>query len=415
AGPPPDDAVKTAVAAAEEAARPLIDTGFHGGAVITVPDDHGTIQAAIDAAAAGDSVLVRAGTYHELIVMKDGVKLVSDSSGDGDELVAVRGARLRLPRRALRTIIDGSRAKPSEHGMIDFLGGVGRRTIVDGFTIQELPAQNHHEPGHAHGLNVRGASPVIMNCHIRANGSTGIGNHVVYNDQKSPIGKRDFRWENIKHQASAVIYRNIIRDNLGLGVGCNHFSTPFILGNEIFNNDDAALGEQPSPGVGAQHGAAPTIVGNIVHDNPGGGLLCKLGSSQGAHPIDRPTHAVVTRNVVYKNGSARPAIASQGGGSREMPIRFIQNFVYSSKVVGVALSDQAVGVIEANVVSDCDWAGIAVNGSTVLKLNRNQVTRTKAPGFVIAMGAVVHEMIGNAADSTQGPRFLLRDSTVHGE
>src|SRR5210317_1681388 len=69
-----DDAVKTALAAAEEAALPLIDTKFHNnGKTITVPDDHKSIQAAIDAASSGDVVLVKPGTYYELLVMKDGV------------------------------------------------------------------------------------------------------------------------------------------------------------------------------------------------------------------------------------------------------------------------------------------------------------------------------------------------------
>ncbi|MDH3775942.1 MAG: hypothetical protein OER59_02665 [Desulfobulbaceae bacterium] len=79
-----DDAVKIALAAAEEAALPLIDTKFHNnGKTITVPDDYKSIQAAINAAGVGDVVLVKPGTYYELLVMKDGVKVVSDSA-DGE-------------------------------------------------------------------------------------------------------------------------------------------------------------------------------------------------------------------------------------------------------------------------------------------------------------------------------------------
>ncbi|MFC1827671.1 hypothetical protein ACFLZQ_07075 [Thermodesulfobacteriota bacterium] len=58
-----DDAVKIALAAAEEAVLPLIDTKFHNnGKTITVPDDHKSIQAAIDAARSGDVVLVKPGS-----------------------------------------------------------------------------------------------------------------------------------------------------------------------------------------------------------------------------------------------------------------------------------------------------------------------------------------------------------------
>jgi parallel beta-helix repeat protein len=412
--PPIDKAVKTALTAAQEASFPLIDTKFHdNGKVIIVPGDYKSIQEAINAARSGDIVLVKPGIYYELLVMKDGVKLVSDSANKGDELTSVKGARLKLPRRTLRTIIDGSKAKPSKHGMIDFEPGISRKTIVDGFTIRNLPRQNHHIPGHAHGINVRGASPCIINCLIHHNGSTGIGNHVVFHDQDSPTAKRDFRCANVKYKASAVIYNNIVYGNLGLGIGCNHLSEPFILGNEVFDNSDTELGEDPSPGLGNKHGSAAVIIGNIVHNNPGGGILCKVGQPQGIHHIDRPTHTTIKKNVVYINGPDRPQIACQGGGSKEMPVKIINNYVYNAGSVGIALSKGAVGIIEENMVSDSKLPGISVKGSTALKLNHNKVTGAKkAPGFVILNGAVVCEMEGNASDSNQGPRFMLRGGTI---
>ncbi|MHC4449247.1 MAG: right-handed parallel beta-helix repeat-containing protein [Planctomycetota bacterium] len=410
--PPMDVAIASALAAARKAALPLIDPAFHKGARRIVPDEFKTIQGAIDASASGDVVVVKPGTYFELLVMKDGVKLVSDSADGGDELVAVAGARLKLPRRALRTILDGSKSKPSHHGMIDFNPGVGRKTIVDGFTIQGLPEQNHHIPGHAHGLNVRGASPVIMNCYLLGNGSTGIGNHVVYHDQGAAMDKRDFRWANVKHKAEAVIYNNVIRGSVGLGIGCNHFSAPRVLGNELFANSDAKLGEMPSPGLGAKHGATPIIVGNLVHDNPGGGILSRKGDPQGAHPIDRRTQPTVDRNVVYRNGKLRPAISCAAGGTEQAPVKFTGNWIYGSGLAGVGLSAGAVGIIERNFVSDSGAPGIAIDGATALKLNHNRVTRAKGAGFIIVRGAKVVEMAGNASEASEGPRFVVRDATI---
>lgn len=406
-----EEAVATALAAAKKAAGPLIDRQSHNGRTIVVPDEHTSIQKAIDAARAGDTVLVKPGTYYELLTLKSDVRLVSDSAGGGDKLATAQGARLELPARALRTILDGSKSKPSKHGIIDFELGANRKTIVDGFTIQNLPKQNHHIPGHAHALNIRGSSPVITNCLIRNNGSTGIGHHVVYHDQSNPIATRDFRWANIKHQASPVIYNNILHGNLGLGLGCNHFASPFILGNDVFDNDDSELGEAPTPGIGGQHGSFATIIGNIVHDNPGGGILCKAGEPQGTHPIDRPTHPTISKNVVYDNGVSAPGIASGAGGSENTPLRIEGNFVYNAGATGIAVSRGATAIITDNIVAGSKMPGIAVNGSTALKLNGNKVTGVKqGPGFMLVAGALIREMTGNAADSNAGPRFMARDA-----
>lgn len=414
--PTVDEAISIAQQTAKEQSASLIDLEFHKtGKVIRVPSAFPTIRQAIDAAQVGDTILVAPGIYYEQIVMKDGIKLVSDSTDNGNEPVSIENARLQLPRRTLRTIIDGSKTIPSKHGMVDFNPGVTNKTILDGFTIRNLPPQNHHIPGHAHGLNIRGASPIIMNCYIKDMGSTGIGSHVVYNDQESPIGSRDFRWANIKNFAAAVIYNNIITGSLGLGIGCNHFSSPTILGNEIFANNDTDLGATPSPGMGNKHGSHATIIGNIVHDNPGGGILCQVGKPQGQHGVDRPTHPTIMQNVVYDNGPDRPGISSKGAGSINKPVIIQRNYVYNPGATGIALSSDAVGIIEGNMVSNPKKPGIAVNKSTALKLNRNQVTKLDGnPGIIIIDGGVVHEMIGNAVDADEdAPPYLIDgDSTL---
>jgi parallel beta-helix repeat protein len=410
------EAIKIAQQTAKEHATALIDLEFYkNGKLLQVPSSFPTIMQAINAAHSGDTVFVTAGTYYEQIVMKNGVRLLSDSSNNGDEPVSVANAEIQLPRRTLRTIIDGIKSTPSKHGMIDFNVGVTNKTIVDGFTIRNLPHQNHHIPGHAHGLNIRGASPVIMNCYIKDMGSTGIGSHVVYNDQDSPMENRDFRYTNIKSSASAIIYNNIITGSVGLGIGCNHFSSPTVLGNEIFNNNDSDLGSTPSPGIGNKHGSHATIVGNIVHDNPGGGILCQIGENQGKHPVDRTAHPTIIKNVIYDNGSDRPGISSKGAGSVNRPLIIQGNYVYNAGATGIALSSGATGIIENNYVSKPKAPAIAINASTALKLNYNQVTKLDGtPGIVIVDGGVVHEMIGNRVDPDEdAPPYLLDgDSTI---
>jgi hypothetical protein len=368
-------AIKTALQAAKETVLPLIDTKFHNnGKTIIVPDDYSSIQAAIDVADKGDIVSVKAGTYYELITMKDGVKLVSDASEGGNKLVSIDGAWLKLPKRTFRTIIDGSKSEKSKHGMFDFNPGIGRNSIIDGFTIQNLPKQNHHIPGHAHGLNVRGASPVITNCLIQEMGSTGIGMHVIFKDQGEPMDIRDFREANIIHQASPVIYNNIIRDNYGLGIGSNHFSKAYILGNEVINNDDSEINGTPSPAIGNKHGSAATIIGNIVHENPGGGILAGKGEPQGKILIDKATHPKIIRNVIYSNGNIRPPLSCNQAGTIETPVEIIGNAIYNTETVGISLSNTSVGIVEENSVSGNNGSGIVIMNSTVLQLNTNTIS-----------------------------------------
>ena len=409
-------AVSSALKAAQEAGRKLIDPLFHKGKKLRVPEDFKTIQSAIDHAKSGDVVIVREGRYFDSIVMKDGVKLVSDSSHGGDKPVSVEGAQLRLPARTIRTIIDGSKTKGSSYWIIDFEEGVGRNTIVDGFTIENLPVQDQHVFAIAQAINVRGTSPVIMNSYIRKNASIGIGNHVLFKDVKhghsEPTGHP--QWTDIEKEAEAVIYGNVICENLGQGIRCNPFSSPQILGNEIFQNVfpySTELGQTPSPGIGTEYGAAPTLIGNVVHDQPGGGILCDVGKSQYLDRSERPRLPSIVKNVVFHNGEHGPSILC-GGGTTETPVQCLGNLIYDTGWVGIDLSKDGVCIVEDNVVSGAAGPGIRVNGATVVKLNRNKVTGANAPGFIIKNGGNVLEMVANVSDQNKGPRFVLSDGTI---
>lgn len=218
---------------------------------------------------------------------------------------------------------------------------------------------------------------------------------------------RDFRWSNIRTKSSALIYNNIISNNLGLGVGCNHFSAPWVLGNEVFGNDDSEINLPPSPGIGAQHGAAPNILGNIVHNNPGGGILTKKGDPQGQYHIDKPSSPLIAQNIIYGNGGEqKPGIGNDAAGSQEHPVRILENFITKQGAVGIGLMNGGVSIVKGNSVSHTGSVGIAVNGSTVLQLNNNKVTQTGAPGIALVAGSEAYEMKQNAVSKTLGPRII---------
>jgi len=78
-----------------------------------VPDDYGTIQAAIDAATAGDSIVVRPGTYYENINLLG--KYIALRSQEG----------------AADTWIDGSRAG----SVVTCSSGESSGVLLKGFTL----------------------------------------------------------------------------------------------------------------------------------------------------------------------------------------------------------------------------------------------------------------------------------------
>jgi fibronectin type 3 domain-containing protein len=82
------------VVASDLASRrsPYSETAWLGtGRVLGVPSPYGTIQAAINAASALDTVLVQPGTYAERITLKDGVCVVSSSGRDATMIESASG------------------------------------------------------------------------------------------------------------------------------------------------------------------------------------------------------------------------------------------------------------------------------------------------------------------------------------
>lgn len=93
--------------------------------VIRVPQDHRTIQSAINSARAGDTVLVDHGTYFENVRIAKNVVVASRYLLDGDT------------SHISQTVIDGSRPRDRRHASVIFITGLTDTTCeVRGFTLQ---------------------------------------------------------------------------------------------------------------------------------------------------------------------------------------------------------------------------------------------------------------------------------------
>ena len=223
-----------------------------------VPRDHNTIQAAIDAAATGDTIIVSPGTYKERLRLKPGLTLRSardDSKG-----------KLGL-KRAEVTVIDGGGKAGKDPGVAMAAGAT-----LDGFTVTNVGAyddakwkthhatrgekQSHKHIGHfgTPGIGVSGIDCTVRNNIVHHNGYTGIAIRGV-------AGKR----------CSPLVESNICYRNMGGGIGSVKKSTATIRDNVSFQNFYAGIGHDD---------ASPLVTGNVCYEN----IRAGIGISEGLMP-----------------------------------------------------------------------------------------------------------------------------------
>ncbi|UCG93061.1 MAG: VCBS repeat-containing protein [candidate division WOR-3 bacterium] len=227
----------------------LLSTFFVGqgfAIVIRVPEDYPTIQQGIDAASAGDIVLVAQGTYPEEITLKADV--------------VVKGAGEGL------SIIDGGN-DPGD--VVTAVGNdITNTTKLQGFTITGA-SNSGSMPGGGGIFCNSGAAPEICN------------NRVEGNDQGIAM------W----NQSAAFLHNNVVVDNTYTVISVSSDSN--IVNNTIANNNI---------GIYDSGGYLPTVMNNIVTGNTTYGIGCVNSSV----PTNFSYNDVWNNGQNYYNCSAGP-------------------------------------------------------------------------------------------------------------
>lgn len=247
------------------------------GSVYYVPKDFDTIQAAINNAVNGDTIIVSIGIYYENI----------NFSGKN---ITLRSTNPDDPSVVASTIIDGG----MDDNVVTFWSGETQQAVLSGFTIQNGSSV------WGGGIEVWESSPTI------------IGNTITGNKATSGGGGIDLT------NSSPTIIGNIITNNEAIGFGegggiyLTWHSAPIIENNNIHSNFAFSGG-----GIFMTVSSAPIIKNNTISNNMafteggGGGIYIENSSPTigGTDSSDTGNYNTFDFNIpdhIYPNPDAYP-------------------------------------------------------------------------------------------------------------
>jgi len=254
------------------------------------PANFTTIQAAIDAASDGDTIIVRDGYY----------------TGPGNRDIDFKGKAVHLKSEngPENCIIDAQGSEGERHPGFIFQSGEVEDSILEGFTVKH---------GYAYsggGVYCKNSSPTITKNTIIDNTATNEGGGIYC------------------YESSPTITSNIIANNKarqGGGIHCKN-SSPTITKNTIAANTTSGDG-----GGIYCYSSSPTITNNTITDNTtsncGGGMFCLVSSptmtnntiignrvtGAGGGIFSYGSSLAITNNILTGNvGSSAPQISAHG-------------------------------------------------------------------------------------------------------
>jgi len=207
------------------------------GATLRVPADHGTIQAAVDAAAPGDLILIEPGTYEEAVDVET-------------EDLTIRG----LDRNEV--VLDGG---------FELENGI--RVLADGVAVENMTAQNYTTNGFF-WTGIDGYRGSYLTAY--RNGDYGIyafdATHGLIEHSFASGSPDAGLYIGQCYPCDAVI-DDVISEYNGLGYSGTNSGGNLLIVNSTFRHNRAGI----VPNSGSYELCYPerdtTLVGNIVHDN----------------------------------------------------------------------------------------------------------------------------------------------------
>lgn len=234
------------------------------GTTIHVPDDQPSIQAGLNYAVEGDTVLVAAGTYFENIIWPsmNGIKLI----GSGEEDCIIDGD-------SLASVI---RFEEELSGVID------TTTVVTGFTIQNGYARQDSVDYDGGGIYCYASSPCLINVSVLHNSAYWQGGG-IYCFESDPY------LQNVNVSNNSAFG--------GGGICCESYSNPTLVAVTV--NDNSAL----------THGGGIRCSGDPSNLNLTTGVIASNTAYAGGGIYGSSSNLSITDTGIYSNSAT-----TLGGG-----------------------------------------------------------------------------------------------------